>query len=288
MADFDDLPLDRDGSAPAVAPAPRPPAGPSVWPLLAVAALIAGLVALWYFGGRRTTPPPAATPAGAAQTTVDLPRRQAEPGEAINLPPLDQTDAIVRTLVARLSAHPAVAAWLTTDGLIRNFTVVLTNVADGETPAQHLQPLRPKGTFATRQSGGLTWIDPASYARYDGAAAAVEGLDARGAARLYATLRPRIDNAYRDLLGGDTNFDRTLERAIVMLLRTPIADDQVQLLTGKMSYAFADPGLEALTEAQRQFLRMGPRNMRIVKTKLREVAGYLGIPDSALPPPGGR
>jgi hypothetical protein len=30
---------------------------------------------------------------------------------------------------------------------------------------------------------------------------------------------------------------------------------------------------------------MGPRNMRIVKAKLRAIAGYLGIPETALPPP---
>jgi hypothetical protein len=28
---------------------------------------------------------------------------------------------------------------------------------------------------------------------------------------------------------------------------------------------------------------MGPRNMRIVKAKLREIAPFLGIPESALP-----
>jgi hypothetical protein len=69
-----------------------------------------------------------------------------------------------------------------------------------------------------------------------------------------------------------------------MLLRTPVTDKDVQLRTEKVTYTFADPALEDLTAAQRQFLRMGPRNMRIVKAKLREVAGFLGIPDSALPP----
>jgi hypothetical protein len=31
---------------------------------------------------------------------------------------------------------------------------------------------------------------------------------------------------------------------------------------------------------------MGPRNVQIVQAKLREVAGFLGIPDSALPAAG--
>lgn len=281
MADFDDVHF-RGGPA---AEPPRPPAGPALWPPIAIAVLLAALGGLWYFGRRETAPPPptAAAPKGVAQTTVELERRPAEPGEAIVLPPLDQSDAVIRTLVARLSSHPAVAAWLTTDGLLRNITVVVANIADGETPAKHLRPLRPAGGFVVRESAGLTWIDPSSYARYDGVAAAVEGLDPRGVARFYATVKPRLDEAYRELVGPSADFDRTLERAIVMLLRTPPTDENVQLRAGKMSYEFANPALEGLTKAQRQFLRMGPRNVQMVKTKLREVARYLGIPETALP-----
>jgi hypothetical protein len=279
MADFDDISFD---SGPAPDPPPRFSSGPPLWPIAAGAALVVALAALWYFG--RRTPSPAPAPQTAAQTSAALPRRAAEPGEPIDLPPLDQSDKLVRTLLSHLSSHPAVAAWLTTDGLIRNFTVVVTNIANGETPAMHLKPLRPAGSFATKRERGLTWIDPASYARYDGAAAAIDGLDARSAARLYATLKPRVDDAYHELIGPDANFDRTLEKAIVHLLRTPVVDRDVELRTGRVSYAFADPALEGLSAVQRQFLRMGPRNVRLVKAKLRAVAGFLGIPDLALPP----
>ncbi len=104
-------------------------------------------------------------------------------------------------------------------------------------------------------------------------------------ARFYATVKPRLEEAYRDLGAAEPDFDRTLERAIVALLKTPVIDGDIRLRSDSVSYKFADPALEGLTKAQRQFLRMGPRNMRIVKTKLRQVAGYLGIPDDALPRP---
>ena len=281
MADFDDLSFD---SGPAPAPPPRPTSsGPPLWPFAAGGALVLVLGALWYAGSRK--PPAPAPPRAVAQTTVDVQRRPAEPGDPIDLPPLDQSDTLVRTLVRALSSQPAVAAWLTTDGLIRNFTVVVTNVANGETPAKHLKPLRPAGSFSTTSARGSTWIDPGSYRRYDGIAAAVDSVDARGAAHLYATLKPRIEDAYKDLIGPDAQFDRTLERAIVQLLRTPVVDREVEVRTSKVTYAFADPALEGLTGAQRQLLRMGPRNVRIVKAKLRAIAGFLGIPDALLPPP---
>jgi hypothetical protein len=281
MADFDDLEFDRQ-------PAPNllPPArsGPPIWPIAAgVGVLAVALGALWYFGGReKPAPQPQRT---LPKATVELPRRAGEPGEAIDLPPLDQSDGVVRMLVGKLSSHPAVAAWLTTDGLIRNGTLVVHNIADGQTPAKQLKPLKPQGAFRVTTSRGATWIDPAGYSRYDGIADAVDGLDARGVARLYATVKPRIDDSYKELIGVDASFDRTLEKAIVMLLRTPIADGEIQVRTDKVTYAFANPSLEELTKVQRQFLRMGPRNMRIVKAKLRAIAGFLGIPDTALPPP---
>src|SRR5262245_53643525 len=280
MANFDDV---QFRLSPGPEPTGPPPSRPPVWPVAAGAGIVVALLGLWYFGFRKETPPPANTRPAVPQTVA---RPPAERGEAIDLPPLDQSDGIVRTLVARLSSHPAVAAWLTTNQLIRNMTGVVVNIANGETPAKHLRPLRPSGAFAVRQSNGVTWLNPSSYSRYDGIGEAVEGIDARGVARFYATVKPRIDEAYRDLAGPDKDFDVTLERAIVVLLRTPVVDRDIQLRSDKVSYEYADPALQDLSKVQRQFLRMGPRNVRRVQAKLREVAPYLGIPESALPPKG--
>ena len=281
MADFDDLSLVH-GPEPQIQPPAR--TGPSLTTIIIAVLVCLTAAAIYYFYARKKPAPVAATPT-VAQTTVDLPRRTAEPGEAIDLPPLDQTDAIVRTLVQKLSSHPVAAAYLTTNGIIRNLTVVVTNIADGDTPAKHLRPLRPSGAFTTKSSGGATYIDPASYHRYDAIATAVDAPDARAVARFYATVKPRIDDAYRELMGPEANFDRTLERAIVMLLRTPILDENVRVDTSKVSYTFADSRIEDLPKVQRQFLRMGPQNVRMVKAKIRDVAGFLGLADSALPPP---
>ena len=286
MALLDDLPLRQP------APSDEPPRRSSrAWLGIPIILAIGGV--LWYFAFR---PPPAdERPAGAtsrASTTVpQAPRVNAEPGEDIDLPPLDGSDPLVRDLVARLSSHPRVAAWLTTDGLIRNFAVSVLNIADGRTPARHLAKVAPSGPFQVRDDGRHVYVDPRSYARYDGHAEAVGALDARGTARLYATLKPRIDEANREL-GSQEDSDATLARAIISLLRTPVVEGEVRLRADSVAYAFADPALEALTPAQRQLLRMGPRNQRIVQAKLREIAGYLGVPEDQLPrervysPPG--
>ena len=242
--------------------------------VLVVLAGAAGGYLLWR-RGQTASPQPAKT---APADTVQVRQETAQ----IPLPPLDATDALVRQLVGGLSAHPVVAAWLTTDRLIVNFVVVTGRIADGKTPVAELKAIGPVAPFQARTSKGAIAIDPASYRRYDKYAQAVAAVDAQGAARAYQTLKPRVDEADRNF-GGSGNFDPELERAIVELLKVPVVEGDVALRTAGIGYAFADPRLEGLSPAQKQLLRMGPENVRAIQGKLREIALALGIPDSRLP-----
>src|SRR5262249_48778795 len=141
---------------------------------------------------------PVAAPAGPAPAKPATgPLGQAQ---NIPLPPLAETDALVRQLLVKLSSHPKVLAWLATNGLIENFTVATLNISDGKSPAlMHWRNLTPDGRFSVLNTTGGTLLDIKSYRRYDAYAAAVNGLDAPGTARLYLTLKPRIMEAYRNL-----------------------------------------------------------------------------------------
>jgi hypothetical protein len=280
MTDLNDLKLDKWQGSFESEPRRRG------WLFGIVVVVLLALGAGGYFLVWRRPPPTPADVRTATEQAV-APAAPARPlpeaGETIDLPPIDQTDSIVRELVARLSSHPTVAAWLTTDQLIRNFTLVVDNISNGRTPSGHLGKVRPAGTFQIREDRGGLWIDPRSYRRYDKYADAVSGLDARGAARLYATLKPRIRDGYRELGHPDGNVDQALERALVELLRTPVVEGDVALASKSVAYQFADTRLQSLSSAQRQLLRMGPRNVRLIQAKLREVAPLLGIPAESLP-----
>jgi len=262
-------------------PPPRRPIG--LWIAIAGLAVAIAIAAYIAFGMRQTR-----APAVAPAAQAEAPRPDAQPlgGAAapINLPPLDETDPVVRELVRQLTSHPRVAAWLATSGLVRNFTVSVANVAEGVAPARQLGVLRPAAPFRVTERGGSFYIDPASYQRYETLAAAVASVDPAGAARLYTTLKPRIEDASREL-GIAGSFDRTLERAIVSLVDTPLPRGDVRLRpAGRgIGYEFADPALENLSAAQKQLLRMGPRNAATVQQSLRAIASALGIPAERLP-----
>ncbi len=232
---------------------------------------------------------PSSQPAPAAGTAPAKPKEapsgRAEPGDQIPLPPLDETDPLIRQLIAKLSSHPTVAAWLTTDGLLVNFALVTSQIASGESPTQELGTIGPVPRFTVRTARDDLFLDPVSYRRYDRYAQAVSSIDARGAARLYATTKPRILDAYRRMGQPTAEFDPVLERAIVEMLSVPVVEGEIELAPSGIVYAFVDPRLESMSAAQKHLLRMGPENVQTVQAKLREIADYLGIPASRLPRP---
>src|SRR5262245_35319371 len=116
-----------------------------LWSLAIATIVVAGGLA--YFIYSRQTAPTPAPAAKAVQATEEAVRPLGGTPEGVSVPPLDESDAVVRELVRKLSSHPAVAAWLLTNGLIRNFTVTVANVAEGVTPAKHLRALRPSSSF---------------------------------------------------------------------------------------------------------------------------------------------
>jgi hypothetical protein len=273
-----DINLDKPG-----APDPDdliPPRSVPIVPIVAAVVLLLALAGGYLY--LRRTPSPA--PAPAATATPSAPVETREPGEQITLPPLDESDPIVRDLVGRLSSYPAVTAWLTTEGLLLNFVAVTSRIARGEIATGELKALGTIPRFRPIEKQGTVRVDPASYQRYNAYVEAVAALDARGTARLYSTLEPRIREAYTRQGGQGADFDPVLERAIVEMLKVPIVEGNVELVPMGVVYGYADERLQALSPAQKQLLRMGPQNVRRVQEKLREIADYLAIPASRLPP----
>jgi hypothetical protein len=261
------------------------PAGPRVprWFWLALVAFFAAVaVTIFVVSKRRPAAEPPA-PVAAKPAPTDAARPLGGDAERVDVPPLDQSDAIVRELVRRITSNPTALKWLATDGLIRNFAVVVANVVADENPARHLRALTPSSSFQTVERGGELFVDPRGYERYDRIAGAAASIDAEGAARVYATLKPRIEEAYGDLGVQPASFDRALEQAIVSLLRTPVVDGPIRVRPKGIGYAYSDPKLEGLSAAQKQLLRAGPRNVQLIQASLRRIALALGIPPERLP-----
>ena len=259
------------------------PAGPPPESGTNRAALVGGIVvvlvlaaAAYFFFARRTGPAPSATPEQTATTQAAKPA--AEDFEHIDLPPLDDSDALVRQRIGILSSNRLVAAWLATRGLIRNFVVVIENISHGMNPSGHLRVLKPAGAFRVTTRGNQVVIDPRNYDRFTPIADAAASFDARSAGRLYLSFKPLLQTAY-DELGNQESIDSAVERAVAALLEVPAIDGDVRVeQTGEgIGYQYVEPRLESLASAQKQLLRMGPKNIRIIQSQLRTFAMTIGI-----------
>jgi Protein of unknown function (DUF3014) len=279
MQPLDDYPIGL-GPDPAQQPTGR---RFNAWTLGAVVLLIAAAVAAFLVVRRPNASDAGGTgsTAAAADKGASAARRPLGPDvEPRELPPLDLTDPLVRELLGALSVRPELTAWLATDGLVRNFVAGVDSVANGATPSAQLRALAPARPFTAEPRGDRFVIAARSYQRYDGVAETAAALDANGLARAYSTLRPRLEEAYRDLGYPDGRLDAAMERAIKRLLDTPLVEGPIEVAPAPVLYQFVDPRIEGLSSAQKQLVRMGPRNQRIIQDKLREVAGALGIPAS--------
>ena len=278
LSDFELLP-NPDG------PAPRRQRH-GLWLLILLIVVLAVIAYVVVTTRQRASIPQAITTAPhPAETPKPLERPLGGDATPIALPPLGETDPIVRQLVRALTSNPQIAAWLATSDLIRNFVVVVSNVGDGRTPAPQLRVLRPPAMFRVVDRGGSLSIDPRSYQRYDRLADAAASVDPVGAARLYTVLKPRIEDAYRELGYPDAPFDGALERAFAVLLGTPQVTEPVRVVPMGVTYQYASADLARLSSAQRQLVRTGPRNEPMIQASLRAIAIALGIPAERLPMP---
>jgi hypothetical protein len=183
-------------------------------------------------------------------------------------------------LLEGLPTQPQVARWLARSDLVRTVVVVTLNVATGETPRPHLLFLAPKTRFTARRSGAALVPDPASFEGYALVGEAVGSLDAGTLASTYRTVEPLFDAALRELGVRDQSFRVVLDRAIANLLAVPVLGPDVRLVRHATGFRYQDLRYESLSPAQKLFLRIGPRNVKTVQAKLRELAAALAAPPS--------
>ena len=266
--------------------------------LLALA-VIAGLVYYWYWEeGKRPgesltqTPPTAITsPELDLPPTPEIPRRP-EPSVAVaadisvaageNKAPVEQTeptrvapltpedgDELLRRQLAAAGADSSLHKLISSEHPLDVSAAMIDGLGRGLI-LRKFSPARPTGqSFSVVKEGGVIYMAPASYKRYDRFAGSVSSLDSGNLADTFHTLRPLYEVAYKKLGLDPGDFDNAIIRALDLVLTTPEIAEPIALQPKSVVYIFADPALESLPILQKQLLRMGPDNIRRIKEQAR-------------------
>jgi hypothetical protein len=192
-------------------------------------------------------------------------------------PPPKDADAQARDTLSALSTLPRWAEWLGVDGVARRFAFAVANIAEGETPREHLGFLAPTGRFRATARGGRETISRESYARYDFLADVVASIDARAAATAFTRLEPILDGYYAEVGRPGQRFRDAAAQAVRRLLAVPVIEGDLRVDARPIVYKYVDPRLENLSDAEKHLLRMGPRNVKLIQGKLREIAAALQL-----------
>ena len=235
-----------------------------------IALLVAAGAGVWYFVYGPGKPPPPPPPVVEAEPE---PVVEEEPEPV--LPALDASDPFLRSLFAAITDNPDALAWLLGDDLARRIAVATDNVADGISPRRALAALSPTGSFRAGGEGEELHVHPAAFARYDAVAAALEGADSPGMARVIREVLPILDAAYAELGRPDRTFAGALLEALDRIGAVPMPEPPVLLDEQVMRYEYRDPALEDLDDASKHLLRFGPENQARVQEAARGLAERL-------------
>ncbi len=195
---------------------------------------------------------------------------QVEPVEPeVTLPPLSQSDTEIKEAVSNYLSNQAVKL-LADDDVIRRTVVYVDNLAKGKVAENHAPVVKPQDGFSVIDDD-IIITDPNSYERYTPYVAMFDTMSTAQVVRLYDQYKPLFEEAYEEIGYEGDAFNGTLTDAIDELLATPIPDTALPLVKDSVTYKYAYAEWEQLSSAQKQFLRMGPENMKKVKKRLEEI-----------------
>jgi hypothetical protein len=239
--------------------------------IIAIGIVIVLAGGAWWMS--RSAAPTNTSPQAVTSTEAPIDKPGPPP---VDLPPRDRMDAFLRPLLGALSARPELANWLATDDLIGQLAMAIDQAAGGGSPARDFRTIAPRKPFVAAGRGTRRSIDPASYQRYDGLILTVTSIDASSVARIYKTIRPRLNEAYQGLGHPNGNVDQAVKAALDILLDTPVVKDPIMLMEGDgVGWAYARADLETLEPTQKQLIRMGSAHVEALLVWLRALQNAL-------------
>lgn len=185
--------------------------------------------------------------------------------------PLDVSDLAVKQSILAITKMPVLSTILINEGILDKVVATVLNTAENKISANTSLATAPSEAFSVFKQAGRLYIEPSAFTRYNVYAQTFAEVETDNLIALLDQYEPELVNKFTEIAPPGMTFHDTVLAAINVLLDTPIIKLPVEVSTNRAMYEFTNPQLEALSPPQKQLLRMGPYNVRIVKRKLREL-----------------
>jgi hypothetical protein len=201
----------------------------------------------------------------------------------VELPPLNESDPEVGSALLDLSWQPGLAGLFVQEDMIRRFVVLTDNVSRGQISSELQVVQQPDQPFVAQAEadGEVYRLDPAGYQRYEPYLALLESVPVATQVQLLQQYQPLFEEAFNELGYPDTSFNERLIQAIDYVLDQPVRDGVFMLERPSVMYQFADADLEAMSDVQKQLIRMGPDNQQRLHNLLQRLKNELKAQEAA-------
>lgn len=195
--------------------------------------------------------------------------------EKVVLPALSESDA--EFMQDLLAVSPELKAGLFKDQLIKKYIFAINDVSQGLRPSvKLLRELALTKPFEVIQVEGKMYISAQSYQRYDQLAQALNSIDNAAIVALYKKYLPLFQIVFNEFsYPPGYQVPDIIRAAAGKILQAPVVTSRIDVIRPTVHYKFADPELEKLSALDKQMLRMGPDNTRLIQGKLREIIQVL-------------
>ena len=259
-------------------------AGVIVVLLLVIAGGVVLLTGIWPPKGEPTptaTAPPPEPPPSPIMTAIEEPAPEPSeppppPPEPVEdpLPRLEESDDAVRDAVGDIPLGTAGQQYLMPGNIIERSASLIYLMAQGDVPYKLLPVSRPKAAFPIRDDGTQVVTDPAGFERYDALTQWLQSLDLESLLSSLEWFIPLFKEAWSYYGEDPAAFDMAVVMTLDLVIATPEIDlSEARLIRKEAVWIFEDPAIEGLAPIQKQVLRMGPENAKILKAKAAEARG---------------
>ena len=252
--------------------------------LLVISGGVVLLTGIWPAGEKPapvvTAPPPAPLPAPVvAEIEEPTPEPQPSPPPPPApveepLPRLEESDDAVRDALGDIPLGTAGQQYLMPGNIIERSASLIYLMAQGDVPYKLLPVSRPKAAFPISDDGTQVVTDPAGFERYDALTQWLESLELEPLLSSLEWFIPLFREAWSYYGEDRAAFDMAVVMTLDLVIATPEVDlSDVRLIRKEAVWIFEDPAIEGLAPIQKQVLRMGPENAKILKAKAAEMRG---------------
>jgi len=194
----------------------------------------------------------------------------------IQLPRLNDSDEFVLSRLTDFDGGNLLLTFLVDDQIIRKAVTFIENLTRGEIPQSGL-PYKAIDSeiIVSEIDSDFYQMEEASFTRFDKIVDALVGFDEPELIAVYRLLSPLMRRAYSELGYSEDAFDAAVFDAISRIVAVNARELPLQLVKPSVMYLYADSRIEDLPDLDKLLIRLGPRNVRRLQSKLKLIEAQL-------------